>query len=61
MTESSEDRTTARRVCKACGSRPAEGATVCEHCRAVLDLPDRAGLVEDEGAAVRRDFEHRNA
>jgi hypothetical protein len=61
MTQNSEDRTTTRRVCKACGSRPAEGATVCEHCRTVLHLPDRSGLVEDEGAAVRRDFEGRDA
>ncbi|MFE0457234.1 hypothetical protein ACFW2D_39325 [Streptomyces sp. NPDC058914] len=28
-------------------------------CGAVLDLPDDAGLIEDQGAAVRRDFEGR--
>ncbi|WP_221356398.1 hypothetical protein [Streptomyces beigongshangae] len=59
MTENHTDRE-ARRVCKACGSRPAVNATVCEHCRAVLNLPDPSGLVEDEGAAVRRAFERRN-
>ncbi|WP_189980019.1 hypothetical protein [Streptomyces capoamus] len=46
------------RFCKACGT-PAEDGTLCDHCGAVLDLPDGAGLVEDEGAAVRRDFEGR--
>ncbi|MFE9680453.1 hypothetical protein ACFYXC_21460 [Streptomyces sp. NPDC002701] len=59
MTETGDRRET-QRVCKACGSRPAENATVCEHCRAVLELPSPSGLVEDEGAAVRRDFEHRD-
>jgi hypothetical protein len=52
-------------MCKACGSRPAvpaEGGTMlCEHCATVLELPDPSGLVEDEGAAVRRTFENRNA
>lgn len=51
-------------MCKACGSRPAvpaEGGTMlCEHCATVLELPDPAGLVEDEGAAVRRAFENRD-
>jgi len=60
MTEHHDDRE-AHRVCRACGSRPADNATVCEHCRAVLDLPESPGLVEDEGATVRRSFEHRNA
>ncbi|MEV5440539.1 hypothetical protein AB0K80_31715 [Streptomyces sp. NPDC052682] len=51
-------------MCKACGSRPAEpdagGAMLCGHCAGVLELPDPAGLVEDEGAAVRRAFENRH-
>jgi uncharacterized membrane protein YvbJ len=46
------------RFCKACGM-PAEDGKLCKHCGAVLDLPDNAGLVEDQGAAVRRDFEGR--
>lgn len=46
------------RFCKACGT-PAEDGKMCSHCGAVLDLPDGAGLVEDQGAAVRRDFEGR--
>ncbi|MGA5292034.1 hypothetical protein [Streptomyces pseudogriseolus] len=46
------------RFCKACGT-PAEDGKLCNHCGAVLDLPDNAGLVEDQGAAVRRDFEGR--
>jgi hypothetical protein len=46
------------RFCKACGT-PAEDGKLCNHCGAVLDLPDEAGLVEDQGAAVRRDFEGR--
>ncbi|MEW2168144.1 hypothetical protein AB0912_34920 [Streptomyces sp. NPDC007084] len=50
-------------VCKACGSRPAvparNGTALCEHCATVLDLPDHAGLVVDEGAGVRRAFENR--
>lgn len=57
--DSGDDRETGRR-CKACGSRPAANETVCEHCRAVLELPDPSGLVEDEGAAVRRAFEGRD-
>ncbi|CAL9652069.1 hypothetical protein [Streptomyces sp. DH-12] len=43
------------RFCKACGT-PAEDGKLCNHCDAVLDLPDSAGLVEDQGAAVPRDF-----
>ncbi|MCX5000771.1 hypothetical protein OG739_36385 [Streptomyces longwoodensis] len=50
--------TTGNRFCKACGT-PAEDGKLCSHCGAVLDLPDDAGLVEDQGAAVRRDFEGR--
>ncbi|MFD8255645.1 hypothetical protein [Streptomyces werraensis] len=46
------------RFCKACGT-PAENGKLCNHCGAVLDLPDSARLVEDQGAAVRRDFEGR--
>jgi hypothetical protein len=50
-------------MCKACGSRPASPSgdgTLCEHCAAVLELPDSSGLTEDEGAAVRRSFEGRD-
>ncbi|WP_168218206.1 hypothetical protein [Streptomyces lasalocidi] len=50
--------TTGNRFCKACGT-PAEDGKLCNHCGAVLDLPDTAGLVEDQGAAVRRAFEER--
>ncbi|GAA4341145.1 hypothetical protein GCM10023086_77250 [Streptomyces venetus] len=46
------------RFCKACGT-PAEDGKLCNHCGAALDLPDSAGLIEDQGAAVRRDFEGR--
>ncbi|TWD17737.1 hypothetical protein FB570_111350 [Streptomyces sp. T12] len=46
------------RFCKACGT-PAEDGKLCNHCGTVLDLPDESGLVEDQGAAVRRDFERR--
>ncbi|MFF9203948.1 hypothetical protein ACF1AE_19415 [Streptomyces sp. NPDC014986] len=46
------------RFCKACGT-PAEDGRMCKHCGTVLDLPDAAGLIEDQGAAVRRDFEGR--
>ncbi|MFD8524607.1 hypothetical protein ACFV2D_31955 [Streptomyces capillispiralis] len=46
------------RFCKACGT-PAEDGKLCNHCGAALDLPDNAGLVEDQGAAIRRDFEGR--
>ncbi|MFF5157870.1 hypothetical protein ACFY3N_16715 [Streptomyces sp. NPDC000348] len=53
-----------RTMCKACGSRPAApaagGTTLCGHCAAALELPDSSGLVEDEGAAVRRTFENRD-
>jgi hypothetical protein len=45
------------RYCKACGSRAAvRDGKLCAHCGAVLVLPDPSGLVEDEGAAVRRAF-----
>jgi hypothetical protein len=44
------------RFCKACGT-PADHGKMCSHCGAVLDLPDDAGLVEDQGVTVRRDFE----
>ncbi|MFI8191516.1 hypothetical protein ACIF8T_22295 [Streptomyces sp. NPDC085946] len=51
-------------TCKACGSRPADpaggAARLCAHCAAVLVLPDASGLVEDEGAVVRRMFENRD-
>ncbi|OXS30388.1 zinc ribbon domain-containing protein [Streptomyces sp. XY006] len=47
------------RFCKACGT-PAEDGKLCSRCGAVLDLPDSAGLVEDQGAAIRRDFEERS-
>ncbi|WP_369180951.1 hypothetical protein [Streptomyces mutabilis] len=46
------------RFCKACGT-PTEDGKLCNHCGTVLDLPDEAGLVEDQGATVRRDFEER--
>ncbi|MGW3669474.1 hypothetical protein [Streptomyces sp. NPDC005141] len=50
-------------VCKACGSRPAvpseDGTGLCEHCADLLELPDGAGLIEDDGAGVRREFEDR--
>ncbi|MFB8244513.1 hypothetical protein ACFC5X_05585 [Streptomyces sp. NPDC055952] len=47
------------RFCKACGT-PAEDGKLCSHCGEVLDFPDGGGLVEDEGAAVRRDLEGRS-
>ncbi|GGX52039.1 hypothetical protein [Streptomyces minutiscleroticus] len=47
-----------RRFCKACGT-PAGDGGLCPHCGAVLDLPEAGGLVEDEGAGVRRAFEGR--
>ncbi|MFE9018107.1 hypothetical protein ACFYNL_05965 [Streptomyces sp. NPDC007808] len=43
------------RFCKACGT-PAGDGPLCEHCGTVLDLPDDAGLIEDQGGAVRRDL-----
>ncbi|MEU4871651.1 hypothetical protein [Streptomyces sp. NPDC021608] len=46
------------RFCKACGT-PAEDGRLCGHCGSVLELPDEEGLVEDQGAAVRRDVEGR--
>ncbi|MFJ3224750.1 hypothetical protein ACIPJS_15560 [Streptomyces sp. NPDC086783] len=57
MTKANEDEQ-ANRFCKACGT-PAEDGRLCRHCGAVLELPDEAGLVEDQGAAIRRDFEGR--
>ncbi|MEU0256714.1 hypothetical protein ABZ299_30520 [Streptomyces sp. NPDC006184] len=46
------------RYCKACGT-PAGEADICQRCGTVLTLPDGAGLTEDDGAVVRRDFEGR--
>ncbi|MET8903580.1 MULTISPECIES: hypothetical protein [unclassified Streptomyces] len=46
------------RYCKACGT-PAGDGTLCAHCGSVLETPDGKGLTEDQGAAVRRDFEER--
>ncbi|MCQ9179599.1 zinc ribbon domain-containing protein [Streptomyces sp. IBSBF 2953] len=55
MTQQSENEK-GNRFCKACGT-PAEDGKLCSHCGSVLDLPDEAGLVDDQGAAVRRDLE----
>lgn len=44
------------RFCKACGT-PAEDGKLCSHCGAALEFPGKDGLVEDQGVAVRRDFE----
>ncbi|CAM5402206.1 hypothetical protein SALBM135S_01307 [Streptomyces alboniger] len=57
MTSTTEHET-GNRFCKACGTS-AEDGKLCEQCRGVLPLPDDAGLVEDQGGAVRRDFEGR--
>ncbi|MFJ1608683.1 hypothetical protein ACIOHS_35845 [Streptomyces sp. NPDC088253] len=57
MTEKTED-LRANRFCTVCGT-PAGNGKRCEHCATVLDVPEDAGLVEDEGAPVRRDFEGR--
>jgi hypothetical protein len=57
MTQKTEDEMGSR-FCKACGT-PAEDGRLCKNCGTVLDLPDEAGLVEDQGAGVRRDFEGR--
>ncbi|GAA4803327.1 hypothetical protein [Streptomyces ziwulingensis] len=57
MTDKTEDHGD-QRFCMACGT-PAGTGGLCEHCGATLELPDEAGLVEDPGAAVRRDFEER--
>jgi hypothetical protein len=57
VTKANEDEQV-NRFCKACGT-PAEDGRLCRHCGAVLELPDEAGLVEDQGAAIRRDFEGR--
>ncbi|MER8225347.1 hypothetical protein ABTZ58_33305 [Streptomyces sp. NPDC094143] len=57
MAENTRDET-GNRFCRACGTPAADGK-LCKHCGSVLHLPDEAGLVEDQGAAVRRDFEGR--
>lgn len=57
MTQQSEN-DEGNRFCKACGT-PAEDGRLCGHCGSVLELPDEAGLVDDQGAAVRRDLEGR--
>ncbi|MEV5737618.1 hypothetical protein [Streptomyces sp. NPDC052292] len=57
MTHHTEN-TQSNRFCKACGA-PAEDGKLCNHCGAVLDFPDQAGLIDDQGAAIRRDFEGR--
>jgi len=57
MTHKTEEET-GNRFCKACGT-PAEDGRLCRHCGTVLDFPNDAGLVEDEGGGVRRDFEER--
>jgi hypothetical protein len=57
MTDKTEDET-GNRFCKACGT-PAANGSLCRHCGTVLDLPDDAGLIEDQGGGVRRDFEGR--
>ncbi|MEU1049375.1 hypothetical protein ABZ400_30075 [Streptomyces sp. NPDC005897] len=59
MTTTPEDHSH-NRFCKACGT-PAGDGPLCERCGSVLQLPDDAGLTEDQGAAVRRDFEGRDA
>jgi hypothetical protein len=58
MTEKTQEEQ-GNRFCTACGT-PAEDGKLCEHCGTVLDFPDEAGVVEDRGAAVRRDFEGRS-
>ncbi|GGS70511.1 hypothetical protein AB0E75_28580 [Streptomyces griseoviridis] len=57
MTHKTEDEM-GNRFCKACGT-PAEDGKLCNHCGTLLDFPDGAGLVEDQGAGIRRDFEGR--
>ncbi|MGW7238051.1 hypothetical protein [Streptomyces sp. NPDC054804] len=57
MTEKTED-LQVQRFCKVCGT-PAGDGRLCEHCATVLDVPQDTGLVEDQGAALRRDFEGR--
>ena len=57
MTQETENEM-GNRFCKACGT-PAEDGKLCSHCGMVLDFPDEGGLVEDQGAGVRRDFEGR--
>ena len=46
------------RFCKACGAPAADGK-LCRHCGVELEIPEEASLIDDEGAAVRRDFEGR--
>lgn len=48
-----------QQFCKACGT-PAREGELCEHCGQVMELSDQRGLVEDEGAAMRRVFEGRD-
>jgi hypothetical protein len=50
MTQKTEDEM-GNRFCKACGT-PAEDGRLCKDCGTILDLPDEAGLVEDQGAGV---------
>lgn len=57
MTERTEDPEHSR-FCKACGA-PAGDGKLCRHCGVVLEIPEEASLIDDEGAAVRRDFESR--
>ncbi|GGW74532.1 double zinc ribbon domain-containing protein [Streptomyces xantholiticus] len=57
MTQETENEK-GNRFCKACGT-PAEDGKLCSHCGTVLDFPEEGGLIEDQGAAVRRDFEGR--
>ncbi|GAP52383.1 uncharacterized protein SAZU_7258 [Streptomyces azureus] len=57
MTQETENEK-GNRFCKACGT-PAEDGKLCSHCGTVLDFPDEGGLIEDQGAAVRREFEGR--
>ncbi|MFE6195957.1 hypothetical protein [Streptomyces sp. NPDC057838] len=57
MTQTTENEM-GNRFCKACGV-PAEDGKLCNHCGTVLEFPDEGGLIEDPGAAVRRDFEGR--
>lgn len=55
MAEKAEE----QQFCKACGTPAGEGE-FCERCGKVLELSDRRGVVEDEGAAARRVFEGRD-
>ncbi|MGW2615079.1 double zinc ribbon domain-containing protein [Streptomyces sp. NPDC001500] len=58
MTTQPSENDKGNRFCKACGT-PAEDGRLCSHCGKVLELPEEAGLVEDQGAAIRRDMEGR--